>query len=195
VLLRFRPKLELPYVCVLCLDPVTGTLSQRVQGSGSWVARQHAGCLPLRPVPWVLSFGMRASRQSVHRGWHSSDTALNCVRKIRGLDGPKGLGILSVDARSPRRVPVRLTETAQAEGGGPSRRNPTWVPRSLFWRSPASRGRPWGSNWKGFSQLSPSRSRVGVDNDPPCGLSGRDHVCIDNDHPRRKTPSGPCQAK
>src|SRR5262245_42574481 len=49
------------------LRSVPRTLNQRVQGSGSWVAHQHAGCLPSRPVPWAPSSGMRASRQSVHR--------------------------------------------------------------------------------------------------------------------------------
>jgi len=54
--------------------------------------------------------------------------------------------------------------------------NPTWAPRSLLWRPPASRGRPWASGWAVVLRPPSSRWRVGVDNDPPSGLNDRDHV-------------------
>jgi len=54
----------------------------------------------------------------------------------------------------PNLVPDGLHQARQwpqVEDGGPELRDPTWAPRSLPRRPPASRGRPWGSDWEVLS--------------------------------------------
>jgi len=103
------------------------------------------------------------ARPSWTRDSHPRSSARNTGLSILGLLPSNDLIRLQFESSIGICVPNLVPDGApssllwpQVEAGGLELRSPTWAPRSLFWRPPASRGRPWGKVEPGASRLPPS---------------------------------------